>query len=149
MRTLPFSRGFCDAFATLERTGAAIASTVARQQFKLTGKGIGIAVIDSGITSWHDDLYLAAPKSPRTDSRIVHFRDFTKAVNPRLWASDQPSDEFGHGTHVAGILAGNGFDSDGRRTGMAPKASLIGLKVLDADGHGYISDVIAAIDYAI
>ena len=39
------------AFATLERTGAAIASTLARQQFKLTGNGIGVAVIDSGITA--------------------------------------------------------------------------------------------------
>ena len=138
-----------DAFATLERTGAAIASTLARQQFKLTGNGIGVAVIDSGITAWHDDLYLAGPTSARADSRVVHFRDFTRETNPRVWASEQPFDEFGHGTHVAGIIAGNGFDSDGRRTGMAPKASLIGLKVLDADGHGYISDVIAAIDYAI
>jgi subtilisin family serine protease len=100
------------AFATLERTGAAIASTVARQQFKLTGKGVGIAVIDSGITSWHDDLYLAAPNSPRTDSRIVHFRDFTKDVNPHV--------DLGAAVrrvrprHArAGILAGNGFDSDG------------------------------------
>ena len=138
-----------DAFATLERTGAAIASTLARQQFKLTGNGVGIAVIDSGLTAWHDDLYLAGSKTPRVDSRIVHFRDFTHQTNPRVWASEQPLDEYGHGTHVAGIIAGNGFDSDGRRTGMAPKASLIGLKVLDAAGHGYISDVIAAIDYAI
>ena len=138
-----------DAFATLERTGAAIASNLARQQFKLTGNGVGIAVIDSGITAWHDDLYLAGPESARVDSRVVHFRDFTRDTNPRVWASEQPFDEFGHGTHVAGIIAGNGFDSDGRRTGMAPRASLIGLKVLDAEGHGYISDVIAAIDYAI
>lgn len=138
-----------DAFATLERTGAAVASTLARQQFKLTGNGVGIAVIDSGITAWHDDLYLAGSNTPVVDSRIVHFRDFTHQTNPRVWASEQPLDEYGHGTHVAGIIAGNGFDSDGRRTGMAPRASLIGLKVLDAEGHGYISDVIAAIDYAI
>jgi serine protease AprX len=138
-----------DAFATLERTGAAIASTIARQQFTLTGQGVGIAVIDSGITAWHDDLYLASPNSPRLESRVVHFRDFTREVNPRVWTSEQPFDEFGHGTHVAGIIAGNGFDSDGRRMGIAPGASLIGLKVLDAEGHGYISDVIAAIDYAI
>ena len=138
-----------DAFATLERTGPAIASTLARQQFRLTGKGVGIAVIDSGITAWHDDLYLAGPKSAQVDSRVVHFRDFTRETNPRVWVSEQAFDEFGHGTHVAGIIAGNGFDSDGKRTGMAPKASLVGLKVLDAEGHGYISDVIAAIDYAI
>jgi serine protease AprX len=137
------------AFPTLERTGAAIAATLARQAFNLTGKGIGVAVIDSGITAWHDDLYLTGSKSPRAAPRVVHFKDFTTEVNPRVWASDQPSDEFGHGTHVAGIIAGNGFDSDGARTGVAPGANLVGLKVLDAEGHGYISDVIAAVDYAI
>ena len=136
-------------FATLERTGAAIAATVARQAFELTGKGIGVAVIDSGITAWHDDLYLTGPDSPRADPRVVHFRDFTTETSPGIWASDQPSDEFGHGTHVAGIIAGNGFDSDGGRLGVAPEAHLVGLKVLDADGTGYMSDVIAAIDYAI
>ena len=137
------------AFATLERTGAAIAANLARQTFHLTGKGIGVAVIDSGITAWHDDLYLTRSQSPRAAPRVVHFKDFTAAPNPRVWASDQPSDAFGHGTHVAGVIAGNGFDSSGARTGVAPEANLVGLRVLDAEGHGYISDVIAAIDYAI
>jgi serine protease AprX len=137
------------AFATMERTGAAIAATIARQSFRLTGKGIGVAVIDSGITAWHDDLYLAGVRSPRAAPRIVHFKDFTKPSNPRVWMSEQPSDEYGHGTHVAGIIAGNGFDSNGARSGIAPGANLIGLKVLDANGQGYISDVIAALDYAI
>lgn len=137
------------AFPTLERTGAAIAANLARQAFHLTGKGIGVAVIDSGITAWHDDLYLTRSQSPRAAPRVVHFKDFTAPPSPRVWTSDQPSDEFGHGTHVAGVIAGNGFDSNGARTGVAPEAHLVGLKVLDAEGHGYISDVIAAIDYAI
>ena len=137
------------AFATMERTGAAIAATVARRTFRLSGKGIGVAVIDSGITAWHDDLYLTDTRAPRSTPRVVHFKDFTKPSNHRIWTSDQPSDDYGHGTHVAGIIAGNGFDSDGARSGIAPGASLIGLKVLDANGQGYISDVIAAIDYAI
>ena len=136
-------------FPTLERTGATIAATLASQAFKVTGKGIGVAVIDSGITAWHDDLYLTRPKSPRADPRVVHFKDFTTEVNPNTWASDQPLDEFGHGTHVAGIIAGNGFDSGGVRTGVASEAHLVGLKVLDAEGNGYLSNVIAAIDYAI
>jgi len=54
-----------------------------------------------------------------------------------------------HGTHVAGIIGGNGYDSTGARTGVAPGVSLVALKVLDSTGRGYISDVIAAIDYAI
>ena len=136
-------------FPTLERTGAAIAATLASQAFHVTGKGIGVAVIDSGVTAWHDDLYLTGRRSPRADPRIVHFKDFTTEVNPNIWASDQPSDEFGHGTHVAGVIAGNGFDSGGARIGVAPEAHLVGLKVLDAEGTGYMSDVIAAIDYAI
>ncbi len=136
-------------FPTLERTGAAIAATVASQAFHVTGRGIGVAVIDSGITAWHDDLYLTGPGSPRADPRIVHFKDFTTEVNPNIWASDQPSDPFGHGTHVAGVIAGNGFDSGGARIGLAPEAHLVGLKVLDAEGYGYMSDVIAALDYAI
>ena len=137
------------AFATLERTGAAIGATLAREQFDLTGEGIGVAIIDSGITAWHDDLYLQGGRTRRLDRRVVHFRDFTGPARARSWVSDLPSDDYGHGTHVAGIVAGSGYDSDGRRSGVAPGASLIGLKVLDADGFGYISDVIAAIDYAI
>jgi subtilisin family serine protease len=136
-------------FPTLERTGAATAATIARRSYGLTGRGIGVAVIDSGITAWHDDLYLTGAKSPRPDPRVVHFKDFTANDTPNVWASDQPVDEYGHGTHVAGVIAGNGFDSGGNRMGVAPQANLIGLKVLDANGNGYISDVIAALDYAI
>src|SRR5439155_26065059 len=54
-----------------------------------------------------------------------------------------------HGTHVAGIIAGNGFDSGGARSGIAPGARLIVLKALDANGAGRISDVIAALDYVV
>ncbi len=67
------------------------------------------------------------------------------------FVSDMPlaHDGYGHGTHVAGIIAGNGYDSDGARRGIAPGASLVVLKVLDEAGDGHISDVIASIDYAI
>jgi serine protease AprX len=137
-------------FPTLNRTGPAVAATVARETLGLTGKGIGVAVIDSGITSWHDDLYLAgAQDAPRAAPRVTHFKDFTVRHDSRVWTSDQPSDAFGHGTHVAGVIAGNGFASRGARTGIAPEANLVGLKVLDEHGQGYISDVIAALDYAV
>ena len=136
------------AFATLERTSTAIGADLARQRSNLSGTGIGVAVIDSGITSWHDDLNLLNGAG-RVNDRVVHFKDFTRPQTANVWASDSANDEYGHGTHVAGIVAGSGYDSSGERTGIAPGVSLIGLKVLDADGHGYISDVIAAIDYAI
>ena len=90
-------------------------------------------IIDSGVTSWHDDL---------GSDRVVHFMDFVD-FQPLAY------DDYGHGTHVAGIIAGSGYDSGGARTGMAPGASLIVLKVLDGDGNGYISNVIAALDYAV
>ena len=129
---------------TLERTGAAIGATLARTEFDVTGRGVGVAVIDSGITSFHDDLYDA--RSSNAATSVVHFRDFTRGSTG---SADNPSDDYGHGTHVAGIIAGSGADSTGRRTGVAPGANLIGLRVLDGNGQGYISDVIAAIDYAI
>jgi serine protease AprX len=135
------------AFATMERTGQAIGATLARSQDGVSGKGIGVAIIDSGITTYHDDLYRSL--NGGLSRRLVHFKDFTRNVSPNLWFNDLPSDGYGHGTHVAGIIAGSGYDSNGRRMGVAPGAKLLGLKVLDGEGHGYVSDVIAAIDYAI
>jgi len=122
---------------TTERTGITVGAASARQELGYDGSGVGIAIIDSGITSWHDDL---------TDSafgqRVIRFVDV-------LGGEEMPYDDYGHGTHVAGIIAGNGFDSDGARTGMAPGGHLVILKVLDGTGRGHISDVIAALDYAI
>src|SRR5688572_30768344 len=140
------------AFATLDRTGAAIGATGAREDFGVDGLGVGVAIVDSGITSWHDDLYLEKGEKGngrRGRDRIVHFKDFTTPAISTLWTTEQSHDAYGHGTHVAGVIAGNGYDSRGARTGVAPAAHLIGLKVLDGDGHGYISNVIAAIDHAI
>ncbi len=81
-------------------------------------------------------------------SRIVYSYNFT---------SDDPTDTldaYGHGTHVAGLIAGNGSNSTGSaysRTfkGIAPNANLINLRVLDANGQGNDSSVIAAIEAAI
>ena len=118
---------------TLERTGATVGATWVQDTLGLDGTGVGIAVIDSGVANWHDDL---------GSSRVARFVDF---VNFQAAAYD----DYGHGTHVAGIIAGDGHDSGGRRRGVAPGATLLVEKVLDASGQGYISNVIAAIDYAI
>ena len=103
----------------MERTGATVGATAARQDFGYDGAGIGVAVIDSG-AMWHDDLWGAA-------ARCVYFVDYVNAHK-------NPYDDHGHGTHVAGIIAGNGFDSAGARSGIAPAASLVVLKVLDKFG---------------
>lgn len=122
---------------TLERTAATIGATAVRQELGYDGSGVGIAVIDSGVTSYHDDL-----AGLGSLQRVDRFVDF---VNDR----DAAYDDLGHGTHVAGIIAGNGADSGGLRAGIAPNARIIALKVLDAQGRGYISDVIAALQYAV
>ncbi len=118
---------------TLERTGATIGSTWVREHLRVDGSGVTVAIIDSGVASWHDDL------NPQHMLRFVDFVEFRTS----------PYDDYGHGTHVAGIIGGTGYDSGGARTGVAPGANLVVLKVLDADGSGYISNVIAALDYAV
>jgi subtilisin family serine protease len=118
---------------TMERTSATIGATWVRDNLGLDGAGVGVAIIDSGVTSWHDDL---------GTERVVHFADFVN-LQPTAY------DDYGHGTHVAGIIAGNGYDSNGARRGIAPSANLVVLKVLDGEGFGYISNVIAALDYAV
>ena len=121
----------------MERTGLTIGAVAVRQSLGVDGAGVGVAVIDSGIASWHDDLSVDG-----VGQRVREFVDFVDGVTT-------PHDGYGHGTHVAGIIAGNGRDSDGARTGIAPGAHLVVLRVLDERGRGHISDVIAAIDYAV
>lgn len=122
---------------TMERTSATIGATTVRETFGYDGAGVGVAIIDSGVTPWHDDL-----ASGDGGQRVVRFVDFVRN-------RQNPYDDYGHGTHVAGAIAGNGFDSGGARTGIAPRAHLMVLKVLDDQGNGRISDVIAAFDYIL
>jgi serine protease AprX len=97
-----------------------------------SGAGVGVAVIDSGIASSLD-----------FDLRISAFHDFTRGG-----VLTTPSDEFGHGTHVAGLIASSASRSAGAYQGMGPKVRLIGLKVLDRNGSGLTSDVIRAVEFA-
>jgi serine protease AprX len=122
-----------------ERTGPTVGATAVRQELGYDGSGIDVAVIDSGVTSWHDDL--TQPGVPGSQ-RVDQFMDF-------VGGKSTPYDDYGHGTHVAGIIAGNGFDTDGARSGIAPGAHLVVVKVLDGSGGGRISDVIAAFDYIV
>ena len=97
----------------------------------LTGKGVGVAVLDTGIFP-HRDF----------DGRIVGFADI---VGHRT----EPYDDCGHGTHICGIVGGSGAASDGRYQGMAPGCSLIVVKVLDRKGNGYASDVLAGLRWIL
>jgi len=124
----------------MARTSAAVGALTARLQYGYTGAGIGVAVIDSGITAWHDDL--GATASSKTGQRVTKFVDFINNQTTKY-------DDWGHGTHVAGIIAGSGYDSYGQRAGIAPKANIIALKALDAEGKGRISHIIAALDWIV
>ena len=106
-------------------------------QYGYYGNGIGIAVIDSGIRVNHPDLQNLSTGY----SRVVYSQSFVSGLDA--------NDQYGHGTHVAGLLAGNGQISGGWMRGVAQKANLINLRVLDGNGAGTDSQVIAAIQRAI
>ena len=123
-----------DVTGSLQRTTrAAVGAAWVTDHLGFDGTGVGVAIIDSGVAAWHDELGA---------NRIVHFADFVAR-------QAQPYDDYGHGTHVAGIIAGNGQNSGGNRRGLAPGAHLIILKALDGAGDGNVSQVIAAVDYAV
>jgi serine protease AprX len=95
------------------------------------GRGVAVAVIDTGVAP-HRDL----------GARLTAFHDL---VNGRT----RPYDDHGHGTHVAGILAGDGSDAGGRHAGMAPEASVVAVKAFDHRGKARASTVIQAIQWAV
>ena len=98
---------------------------------KALGQNITIAVLDTGIAP-HPDL----------KGRILAFHNFTEtAEHPQFF------DDSGHGTHVAGILAGNGVLSSGAYAGIAPLSNLLVGKVLDQNGNGEVQNVLNGIQW--
>ena len=102
----------------------------ARSRYGVTGAGVTVAIIDSGLQP--------SPDVPST--RIKAFVDFVNRY-------DRAYDDYGHGTHVAGIIAGSGAKVEGKFTGVAPGASIVALKVLDSKGQGTTSNVLAALEW--
>ena len=94
------------------------------------GEGIKVAVIDTGINYLHEDL---------DGNYVTGYNFVSKGATP-------PMDDNGHGTHCAGIIAA--ADNNIAVVGVAPKASLYALKVLNSQGSGYTSDIISAIQWA-
>lgn len=92
---------------------------------------IAVAVLDTGIFR-HRDF----------DDRIVAFKDFVQGKNVVY-------DDNGHGTHVAGIIAGSGASSNRKYAGIAPKVRIVSLKVLDKSGNGRVCDVLDGVDWLI
>jgi serine protease AprX len=118
--------------------------------YGLDGMGVGVAVIDSGVTASDDFL------NSKGRTRLVYSKDFTGSVKERvsgIWLLPE-EDTYGHGTHVAGIIAGNSnvtrlANYVRHYQGIASGANIINLKALDGSGAGRDSWVISAIQHAI
>jgi hypothetical protein len=95
-----------------------------------TGRGVRVAVVDTGIARNHIDL----------ENRVIDSVDFT---------GEGPGDLNGHGTHVAGIVGGSGRGAEGKYSGVAPGVELLDGKVLGRDGGGKASSLISAIEWAV
>ena len=117
------------------RTGVQSGAFFARHMMGITGAGVGVAVLDSGV-------------APNNETPVADFQDFLtpSAANPPCATA---CDTNGHGTHVAGTIAGNGANSDGEQSGMAPGARLFALRVLGADGTGTIDGVVRALQWVL
>ncbi|MGI5452406.1 S8 family peptidase [Streptomyces sp. CA-249302] len=94
------------------------------------GKGVKVAVLDTGVDATHPDL----------SNSIAATKDFT--------GSGSTDDKQGHGTHVAATIVGSGAESDGKYEGVAPGAKLLVGKVLDDTGTGDDSQIIAGMQWA-
>ncbi|MEU6357560.1 S8 family serine peptidase, partial [Streptomyces sp. NPDC047072] len=95
------------------------------------GTGVKVAVLDTGVDTTHPDL----------SGKVIAEQDFSD--------SGSTADGFGHGTHVASIAAGTGAKSGGTYKGVAPGAKILNGKVLDNDGYGYDSGIIAGMEWAV
>lgn len=100
-----------------------------------TGKGVGIAIVDTGINT-HMDFGVGR------QSRIIAFADFIRKRNSCY-------DDCGHGTHVSGVAAGDGAASHGKYAGIAPGAGIVAIKALNEMGNGKIKDVLSSFEWII
>jgi len=141
-----------------------IKADAALVSYSASGKDMCWAVIDSGIDGEHLHFKL---HGNLTLEQPLHHVDFSGPKVRKIPVDEVPVDEFGHGTHVAGIIAGEQKeavqvvtrqrDESGDVTydawslpairGVAPECKLVSLKVLDADGNGKVSNLIAALGY--
>jgi serine protease AprX len=105
------------------------------------GQNVSIALIDTGVTSLPD---IAGAMQPVTDPLNLAQHD---CVN--LTSEPTCDDTYGHGTFMAGIIAGNGSASNGKYVGMAPRAKIISLKISGASGASDVSTIIAAVQWVV
>jgi serine protease AprX len=113
------------------------ADRVWNEALYLQGQGIGVPIVHSRISDPGD-----FGGGPGTGYRVEGYSRFGRNGNPRL-------DLFGHGTHIAGIVGGNGRKSDGAYIGVAPSVNLVAVKVTDDEGAGNTSDVVRGLQWVL
>ena len=123
----------------LDKSVKVIRGDIVKTDLGLTGENITIAVIDTGIDSSHESLDDLDDNPNTNDPKIIGFKDF---INFR----QDPYDDNGHGTHVSGICCGTG-GLNKIYTGVAPRANLVGVKVLNGEGYGTYNSVIAGMEW--
>ncbi len=131
--------------AYLNAYNATIGATTA-WNYGYKGKGIAVAVVDSGITPKTD--FLAGTSSRDSYSRVRANLTFAgTALTYSSRVNTTTSDLFGHGTHIAGIIGSNGASSGGTFLGVAPEVNLINLRVADYNGRAFESDMVDALQW--
>lgn len=103
------------------------------------GSGVTVALLDTGVHAAHPDL-----QGP-LGSRVVHCEDLSHESGTQAHCADT----FGHGTFMAGLIAGNGASSDGRFVGAAPQAKIVSVKAAGFDGSTDISTILAGIQWVV
>src|SRR3954464_6378208 len=109
----------------------------------VTGQGVTVALLDTGIAN-----------VPDLAGRVLPVRNDLNLLNPtspceNLTGEPTCDDSYGHGTFIAGLIAGNGASSNGAWSGVAPNANLLSVKVAGADGSADVSTVLAGIQWVV
>ena len=111
-----------------------------------TGYDTGVAILDSGV-ALHPDLSGNIKQYSFLDGKYPHPEVEEDEIEK--YNSSSRVDEYGHGTHVAGIISGSGKYSSGNYSGPATRSEIVSLRVLDSSGQGSMSDVMAALDWLL
>ena len=113
-----------------------------------TGEGVTMAIIDTGIDGNHTALDDLDDDNMTDDPKIVAFYDAINNPGATNGTEIFPYDDNGHGTHCAGITAGTGAPNY-QHIGVAPRANLVGVKVLDGGGSGSFAAVMAGMQWTV